>query len=154
MMEFDTLYMNTALELAKKASQAKEVPIGALVVNSYGDIIGTGYNEVEKYKSQRYHAEMQALDAATQKIGDWRLDETTLYVTLEPCAMCMGFAALSRVERIVYGAPSPLFGCHLDREGNSALYTRQVKNVTEGVLAHEAATILKQFFKQKREKSA
>jgi tRNA(adenine34) deaminase len=97
---------------------------------------------------------MQAIEAATRKIGDWRLDEATLYVTLEPCAMCMGFANLSRIERIVYGAPSPLFGYHLDREGNSALYTRQVKNVTEGVLADEATTILKQFFKQKRKKSA
>ena len=152
MLEQDRIFMGKALKLAKKAAKRGEVPIGALVVTAYGQIIGQGYNCVEKYKCQNQHAEARAIVQAAKHKADWRLDQCTLYVTLEPCMMCMGLLALSRIERVVYGAQSPLFGFHLDKEGLSTLYTRQIKNITEGVLAAESSELLKEFFTQKREK--
>jgi len=149
----DSYYMHWALKEARKAAKRDEIPVGALVVSPYGEILGAGSNTVEKKQCQIGHAEVHAIAAATKKIKDWRLTDCTLYVTLEPCMMCISLIALSRISRVVYGAESPLFGYHLDKEGVLALYTRQIKNITSGVEAEESAQLLRNFFKKKRERS-
>ncbi len=151
-MKNDNTYMKKALQLAQQAFDVGEIPIGAVVVSPYGDELGHGFNISERSKCQIDHAEMVAVRSACQKIDDWRLDGCTIYVTLEPCLMCFGALALSRIERIVYGAQSPLFGYHLDNDSRAGLYTRQIKNITPGVLAEESAALLKSFFALKREK--
>lgn len=143
--------MRQALELAQVALESNEVPVGAIIIDEGGQVLGKGYNLTETLRCQLEHAELRALREATKNQQDWRLDHGTLYVTLEPCMMCISALALSRIERIVFAAKSPLFGFHLDKEGVLALYTRQIKNITEGVLQHEAAALLKHFFTQKRE---
>jgi tRNA(adenine34) deaminase len=146
----DNEFMDQALELACQAFNDGEVPIGAVVINCDGKIIGKGYNQVERYHCQNYHAEVQAIKEAGIQLGHWRLIRCTLYVTLEPCRMCMSLAALSRVERIVYGASSPLFGYSLDKEATHTLYSRHIKNITSGVRSERAASLLKDFFKKGR----
>lgn len=145
--------MKKALGYARRAAQRNEIPVGAVVVSPYGEILGSGYNKVEKTHCQSNHAEAIAIQAATKKTHDWRLTDCTLYVTLEPCMMCISLIALSRISRVVYGAQSPLFGYHLDKEGVLALYTKQIKNITSGVEADEAGQLLRDFFKKKREKT-
>lgn len=149
----DKEYMQHALQLARDAAAHGEIPVGAVIVSPYGEIIGTGMNYVERCHCQTHHAEARAIDKACTKLQTWHLDGCTLYVTLEPCMMCISLCALSRIERVVYGAESPLFGYHLDKEGILALYTKHIKNITSGVLGDEAAAMLKEFFKHKREKS-
>lgn len=149
----DSYYMQKALAQARKAARLDEIPVGAVVVSPYGEIVGIGCNTVEKSHCQTEHAEARAIKQATKKLQDWRLTDYTLYVTLEPCMMCISLIALSRISRVVYGAESPLFGFHLDKEGTLALYTRQIKNITSGVEAEEAAQLLRDFFKKKRERS-
>jgi len=146
----DESCMREALISARKAGQAGEVPIGAIVVDAEGAIIGRGYNQVEGLYCQAEHAEVQAIRQAGQCKKNWRLTDCTLYVTLEPCVMCMALASLSRVERVVYGAPSPLFGYRLDKEGTLALYLKHIKGITSGVLADESARLLREFFSEKR----
>ena len=148
----DTFFMQKALDCAHMALQAGEVPIGAIVVSPHGEILGSGYNMVEFYHSQLHHAEVLAVQKAGELSSNWRLNGCTLYVTLEPCMMCISLCALSRIERIVFGARSPLFGFSLDKEGVLALYTRQIKNITEGILSEPAALLLQDFFKYTREK--
>lgn len=144
--------MKQALMQAKKAARADEVPVGALVVNKEGAILARGYNKVEKTNTQLAHAEMRALATAGRKQGDWRLDDCWLYVTLEPCAMCMGLAVLSRCAGIVYAAPSPLFGYRLvDNEQASSLYKKDTIRVVSGVSEQESTDMLKAFFRLKRE---
>ncbi len=146
----DNQFMDRALNLARTAGTFGEVPIGALVVSHEGHILGEGYNLVETYHCQSYHAEVQAIQNACEKQCDWRLGRSTLYVTIEPCMMCISLCALSRIERVVYGAASPLFGYHLDKEGILTLYTKNIKNITSGVKAAEAALLVKEFFKKER----
>ena len=112
---FDELGMKLALQQAHKAYAKDEVPIGAVIINKDGIIIARAYNQVEKKETQLAHAELQVLDRATKNMKRGRLNDMTLYVTLQPCIMCMGAAILSRVGRIVYAANSPLFGCDLDK---------------------------------------
>lgn len=149
-MHKDTFYMQQALELAMQAGQQGEIPVGAVIISPYGEVIGSGMNRVEQDLCQSYHAEVRAVEQACKKLKTWRLDGCTLYVTLEPCMMCISLCALSRIQRVVYGAESPFFGYHLDKEGILSLYTKQIKNITSGVLGDEAAGMLKDFFKQKR----
>lgn len=148
----DIKFMKAALNQAKKAYKFQEVPIGAVVINSSGLIIGKGYNLTETKKCQSYHAEFLAIENATKKIGNWRLDHCVLYVTLEPCLMCMSLIGLSRIKRIVFGTKSPLFGYHLDKEMLPDLYKKQLQGITSGILADEAEKLLKGFFKEKRKK--
>ena len=143
--------MRLALQEAHKAHLLGEVPIGAVIISNSGEVLGMGHNLVEATHSQIEHAEIRAIQAASKKVQDWRLDNCTLYVTLEPCMMCIAAIALSRVERVVYGAASPLFGYNLDKEGVLDLYTKQIKNITDKVLEHESAALLSDFFKKKRE---
>ncbi len=151
MMNGDEYYMNKALELAKQAAACDEVPVGAVVVNQEGAIIGTGHNQVEAKKVQTAHAEVAAVEQAAQTIGDWRLDGCSMYVTLEPCKMCMGLIQLSRLSRVIYAVDSPRFGYQLDNMAISSVYKKDVY-VEQGICAGEAQQILKQFFQQKRKK--
>lgn len=142
--------MDQALELAQQAYDAGEVPIGAVVVDQDGTIIGQGYNTVEKNLTQTAHAEIQALKHAAQTKNNWRLQDCTLYVTLEPCSMCFFATKLSRVKAIYFGAPSPLFGCHLDKDCFLSLYNNDALFITGGIREEESKQILKQFFQKKR----
>lgn len=146
----DITYMKKALRLAAQAFANEEVPIGAVVVNPDGKIIGRGMNMVERNHTQGAHAEMIALQRAGKKFGDWRLEGCWLYVTLEPCPMCMALALHSRIRGIVFAAPSPLFGFHLDNNLSLQLYKKGALALVDGVCKEEAASLLKQFFKAKR----
>ena len=143
-------YMDQALNLAAQAFAQNEVPIGALLIDSQGIVIGRGYNQTEAQHSQLMHAELQALREATDKIGDWRLDGATVYVTLEPCTMCFAALALSRVKRVVFGAYSPVFGFQLDKDCFLPLYNKDALFLQGGVKELECSTLLKQFFQKKR----
>ncbi len=148
----DELFMKAAIAEAKKAETIGEVPIGAVIVKD-GEIISTAYNLRETEQRAIAHAELLAIDAACQKLGTWRLSETTLYVTLEPCPMCAGAIVLSRVDRVVYGAKDPKGGCagtlmNLLQDDRF----NHVAEVTSGVLEDECAALLSNFFKGLREK--
>ena len=151
MQRDDQYYMRKALEMACKAESIDEVPIGAIVVDADGAIIGRGYNQVERKKTQLAHAEIIALERATRKKGDWRLDGCILYVTLEPCRMCVSLIQISRLRGIIYAAESPRFGYQLDNIAISSVYKKDVQ-VKGGVGADDAQRILKQFFQKKRKK--
>ena len=150
----DEIFMKLALEQAKKANNNLEIPVGAVIVLPNGDIASKAYNQTEKRYSQASHAEVIAIEKAGKRLQDWRLDGCTLYVTLEPCLMCVGLVCLSRIERLVFGAKSPLFGCAIDIDNQvfPNLYNKHIKNITPGVLEEEAAILLKNFFKSKRNK--
>lgn len=149
-MKNDKLYMLEAIALANKAAELGEVPIGALVVDSNGDVIGRGFNLVEQQSCQDRHAELCAIREACAKRSDWRLEGCTIYVTLEPCLMCIGCIALSRIERLVYGADSPQFGYRGRREDICALYGGAICNVTSGVCREEVEELMRDFFRQRR----
>jgi len=152
----DVFYMQKALQCAQKAYDAGEVPIGAVVVDSFGQIIGSGYNQTESYKCQGQHAELCAIRQACAQRNDWRLDGCTIYVTLEPCVMCVGCIVLSRIERLVYAAESPLFGfvtshkSKIHHENIYELYAKTIKNITVGICSEEAQLLLKNFFQERR----
>jgi tRNA(adenine34) deaminase len=151
--EKDELLMKEALQEARKAFDMDEVPVGAVVVDKNGMIIARACNSVERDCSQRSHAESLAIECASQKIGDWRLNECWLYVTLEPCTMCMGLMKLSRLAGVVYGASSPLFGFQLDNTTNISVYKGDTFSVIDGVGADESSALLKMFFQKKRKNS-
>lgn len=151
--EQDILYMREALVQAAIAGEHDEVPIGAIIVDASGVIVATGYNKTEQEKTQRAHAESCAIEEACKKVGDWRLEGCWLYVTLEPCMMCMGLILLSRLQGVVFGADSPLFGYRLDNYELSPVYKGDTIQLIKGVCAEETANMLRQFFKKKREVS-
>lgn len=151
MVHSDEQYMKRALELAKQSFDEDEVPVGAVVVDCHGIIIGQGHNQVEAQKVQTAHAEVHAISQAALAVGDWRLDGCSMYVTLEPCKMCMGLIQLSRLSKVVYAIESPRFGDRLDNEAISSVYKKDVYQ-EKGICAGEAQQILKQFFQQKRKK--
>jgi tRNA(adenine34) deaminase len=146
----DKRFMRQALTLARKALAIDEVPIGALVVSPEGVILGRGYNKVTCTHSQTEHAEAVAIRRAGKKLGDWRLEGCWLYVTLQPCAMCMNLINLARLAGVVYGAESPLFGYHLDKGAGLRVYKRGALAIIGGVESDEAVQLLKQFFNEKR----
>lgn len=142
--------MRRALELAQSAAGHDDVPIGALVARGE-EVLGAAGNERELRLDPTAHAEVLALRQASERLGGWRLPETTIYVTLEPCAMCAGAIALARVPRLVYGAPDPkggAVGTVVD------LYAEPVVNhrpqVEGGLLAEESAALLESFFSARR----
>lgn len=143
--------MDQALERARTAYTKNEVPVGAIVINRDGVVIGEGYNQVESQKTQCAHAEMIAIQQAAKKIGDWRLDGCTIYVTLEPCSMCFSLIRLSRLSGLVYAAPSLRFGYHLDNVANSQVYKKGIL-ILEGIKKEESEQLLKQFFQNQRVK--
>ena len=147
----DEAWMRQALAEAQKAEQADEVPVGAVVV-CQGQIIGRGHDAKIGRRDPTAHAEIIALRQAAGTLGDWRLEECVLYVTLEPCPMCAGAILLARVPRLVYGAPNHKFGAvgaKIDLLDDAHGWNHRVA-VTGGVLADECAEILKQYFSRKR----
>ncbi len=148
--EVDRRYMQQAIELARKCLDAEDVPVGALVVLG-GRIIGRGYNQREKLQDPTAHAEMIALTAAAAHINHWRLEECTMYVTLEPCPMCAGALVLARLPRLVYGAADPKGGAcgSLFTITEDARLNHQVVTVA-GVLADPCAELLREFFRRRR----
>jgi tRNA(adenine34) deaminase len=148
----DEYYMKEAIKEAKKAEGVFEVPIGAVVVIE-GKIISRAHNLRESKQSAVAHAEILAIEQACQLVGSWRLENASLYVTLEPCAMCSGAIILSRVKRVVYGAADPKGGCagtfmNLLQDER---FNHQ-SEVTSGVLEEECGQLLSDFFRQLREK--
>ena len=142
--------MGEALAEARLAADKGEVPVGAVVVTD-GRIIGRGHNQVESLKDPTAHAEILAIGAAGGQGDSWRLQDATLYVTLEPCTMCSGAILLARVGKIVFGATDPRAGAVVTTarvlEGNP--YRHQVE-VTGGIMAEECGAILSNFFRERR----
>ena len=142
--------MRLALREAERAGELGDVPIGAVVVRG-GEVIATGRNERELRGDPTAHAEILALREAAQELGSWRVLETTLYVTLEPCAMCAGAIVLARVPRVLYGASEPKAGAAgsvLDVLGDPRLNHRP--EVWGGLLGDECGTLLSTFFAARR----
>ncbi|GIP64946.1 tRNA-specific adenosine deaminase [Virgibacillus pantothenticus] len=144
--------MKIAIQEAKQAAEQGEVPIGALIAYD-NEVIATAHNLRETTQSTLAHAELLAIQQANEKIGSWRLEDCTLYVTLEPCPMCAGAIVQSRIKRVVYGAYDPKAGCAgtLFNLLDDARFNHQV-DVTAGVLEEECANLLKDFFKRLRER--
>jgi tRNA(adenine34) deaminase len=150
MHEHDGRWMREALILARQAEAAGEVPVGAVLVKD-GVLVGSGWNQPIGAHDPTAHAEVMAMRAGAQKLGNYRLLGTTLYVTLEPCAMCAGALVHARVARLVYGAADPKTGA----AGSVFDLTRTDKlnhrlEVTAGVLAEECGGLLREFFARKR----
>lgn len=151
-MERDEYYMKLAIEEAKKAGKMQEVPIGAVIV--IGDkIISRAHNLRETEQRSVAHAELLAIDEACRSLGTWRLENATLYVTLEPCPMCAGAIVLSRVERVVYGASDPKGGCAgtLMNLLQEERFNHQAE-VVSGVMDEECGSMLSEFFRELRRK--
>ena len=148
--EIDRRYMQEAIELARKALETEDVPIGALVVHR-GRVIGRGCNQREKLQDPTAHAEMLALTAAAEYIGHWRLEDCTLYVTLEPCPMCAGALVQARVSRLVYGAADGKAGAcgSLYEITQDPRLNHQVETIA-GVMAEQCAELLQEFFRHRR----
>ncbi len=149
-LESDHYFMGEALRQAHRAYQAEEVPIGAVVVHN-GQIIGRAYNQVELLKDATAHAEMLALTQAEEVLGDWRLNECTLYVTKEPCPMCAGAIVHTRIARVVFGAADPKAGA---AGGVMNLLQYPTFNhrceITAGVREQECRALLQSFFLEQR----
>ena len=142
-------YMELALALAREAGNAGEVPVGCVIADANGKIIGSGRNRREEEHDASAHAEIEAIRMACDAVGDWRLSGCTIFVTLEPCPMCAGAIINARVERVVYGAydkKAGSFGTMLDLT-NYPLYKPEIEG---GVLSDECSAILSEFFKAKR----
>lgn len=151
-MELDQHYMSLAIEEANKAGVKGEVPIGAIIVHN-GNVIARAHNLRETTRNAVTHAELMAIQQACEALDNWRLEDTILYVTLEPCPMCAGAILQSRIPRVVYGARDPKAGCvdSLYRLLNDERFNHQCE-VKENVLADECGGLLSQFFRDLREK--
>jgi tRNA(adenine34) deaminase len=151
--EKDERMMRLALAEARRAAEEGEVPVGAVIADAEGRVIGRSRNQRETLHDPTAHAEMIAITQAAEALGAWRLEGTTLYVTLEPCAMCAGAIVLGRIPRVVFGAPDPKAGACgsvLDVARHPALNHRA--EIVGGVLAEEAGGILAGFFRARRGK--
>lgn len=148
--ERDQFFMQTALELAQQAQDCGEVPVGAVVARA-GVIIGRGYNRPISAADPTAHAEIMALRAAGDHLGNYRLLDCTLYVTLEPCTMCIGAIFHARIQRLVFAATDPKTGaCGSVIDLPAEVRLNHHLQVDSGILAAEASALLKQFFAQKR----
>lgn len=151
-MTEDERYMKEAIKQAKKAYALDEVPIGCVIVQD-NKIIARGYNRRNTDKNALAHAEISAIKKASKKNGDWRLEDCTMYVTLEPCQMCAGAIVQSRMKKVVIGAMNPKAGC-----AGSVINILQMKQfnhqaeMENGILEKECADMLSTFFKELREK--
>ena len=147
--ETDEYLMRRALELAREAESLDEVPVGALAVRD-GKVIAEAYNTRESDKCATHHAEVLAIEAACRALGGWRLPGVTLYVTMEPCAMCAGAIINARVPRVVYGAPDMRFGAFGSLIDLAAVPLNHTPEVVGGVLGEECASMLTEYFRGKR----
>ncbi|MDF2607806.1 MAG: tRNA specific adenosine deaminase [Bacillales bacterium] len=153
-MEKDKYFMQEAIKAANDAEQIGEVPIGAIVV--YEDnIIGRGYNLRETNQKSTDHAEIIAINEACKTLGTWRLENTTIYITLEPCPMCAGAIIQSRIPRVVFGALDPKGGCggSIHNLLNEEKFNHRCE-VINGVMADECGALLSNFFKEIRSKKS
>jgi tRNA(adenine34) deaminase len=146
--------MKQALALAEKAAQMNEVPVGAIIVDSLGQIIAEGFNQKEAKHSALAHAEIMAIEQACQKLSTWRLHGCTLIVTLEPCPMCSGAIWASQLDKVVFGAFDPKTGytSSLYKLGEDQKLNHRFESVG-GVLESECSEILKVFFRKLRNKN-
>ncbi len=149
----DYYYMNLAIEEALKAENIDEVPVGAVIINDDNDIIGTGFNSPISKNDPTSHAEINAIRMASASLNNYRLINTTLYATIEPCVMCMGAIIHARIKRVVFGADDPKWG------GANSLYNFAEDNrfnhqveITSGILKEETKQLIKTFFINKRSK--
>ena len=153
-MRDEEKFMKEAIRQAKKAYALREVPIGCVIVYE-GKIIARGYNRRNTDKNTTSHAEINAIRKASKKLGDWRLEGCTLYVTLEPCQMCAGAIVQARIDKVVIGSMNPKAGCAgsvlnlLEMDG----FNHKVE-VERGVLEEECSTMLSGFFKERRMEKA
>lgn len=145
----DETYMRMALEEARKALDAGEVPVGAVIVRG-GEVAARGHNRRESRRNALSHAEVEAIDAACRLLNSWRLNDCTLYVTLEPCAMCAGAIINARVGRVVYGAKDKAAGACGSVADLFAMPFSHEPAVKSGVLADECAALLSEFFQSLR----
>ena len=145
----DEYYIREAMKLAKCAEDIDEVPVGALVVRD-GEVIAEAFNKREGNKCATHHAEILAIERACAALGGWRLPGVTLYVTMEPCAMCAGAIINSRIERVVYGAKDFRFGAFGSALDLNEAGLNHKPDVVGGVLGEECADILSSYFKRKR----
>lgn len=148
----DQYYMNLALDEAEKAKEIGEVPIGAVIVLD-NTVISSAHNLREKEQRSIAHAEILAIDKACERIGSWRLEHATLYVTLEPCPMCAGAIVLSRIGRVVYGASDPKGGCAgtLMNLLQEERFNHQVE-ITKGIEEQACSELLSSFFRELRKR--
>jgi tRNA(adenine34) deaminase len=151
-MTQDEKYMKAAMLQAKKAYALQEVPIGCVIVRD-GKIIARGYNRRNTDKNALAHAEMAAIRRASKKTGDWRLEDCTMYVTLEPCQMCAGAIVQARMQRVVIATMNPKAGCagSIFNLLQVEAFNHQVE-ITRGVLEEECSLFLSQFFRELRGK--
>jgi len=151
-LKLDEKYMRAAIKQAQKAYAINETPIGCVIVYE-GKIIGRGYNRRNTDKDPLAHAEIKAIKKASKKMGDWRLEQCTMYVTLEPCQMCAGAIVQSRMKKVVIGSMNPKAGC-----AGSVLNLLQMQQfnhqveIEKGVLGEECSAMLSTFFKELRQK--
>jgi len=147
--EDDIKFMRAAIDLAREAEAIDEVPVGAVAVRN-GEIIATAYNTRETSKCATHHAEILAIERACAALGGWRLPGVTLYVTMEPCAMCAGAIINARIPRVVYGAPDLRFGAFGSLINLAEVPLNHKPQIVGGVLAEENVEILRNYFKKKR----
>lgn len=145
----DLVFMRRAIELAKLAEDLDEVPVGALVVLN-GKIIAEAYNTREADKCATHHAEILAIERACERMGGWRLPGVTLYVTMEPCAMCAGAVINARIPKVVFGAPDLRFGAFGSLIDLSEVALNHKPEIVGGVLGEECKNILSEYFRKKR----
>lgn len=147
--EADVAFMREAMALAAMAEDIDEVPVGALIVKD-GEIIAKAYNTRETSKCATHHAEILAIEEACRTLGGWRLPGCTLYVTMEPCAMCAGAIINARIPRVVYGAPDLRFGAFGSLINLAEVPLNHKPEILGGVLQEENVNILRAYFKKKR----
>ena len=145
----DITYMDEALALAREAAAEGEVPVGCVIVRR-DEIVGRGRNRREKDKSALAHAEIEAIEEACRNLGGWRLWECTLYVTLEPCAMCAGAILNARIPRVVYGASDKKYGAVHSVCTLFSMEFNHHPTVEAGIRAEESAALMEEFFRQLR----
>jgi len=151
-MRINEKYMRQALSLAREAGADGEAPVGCVVVDASGNVIGRGRNRREKEMSATAHAELEAIAEACKTLGDWRLSGCSLYVTLEPCPMCAGAVIMSRIAKLCYGARDELTGsCGSIINLFMEPYGQNIQ-ITGGILADECAELLSTFFKTLRDR--
>lgn len=151
MEDLDQKFMLLAIEEAKKAFEVAEVPVGAAIVDADGEVVAKAHNLVESYKDATSHAELLCIQRASQQINNWRLVDCTLYTTVEPCSMCLGAIFLSRIKRVVWGAPDIRHGacgswCSL-HEKKHPIHNLEFQG---NVLKDQCADLMKEFFKLRR----
>ena len=148
--DVDVTFMHQAIKLAKKGRELNEVPVGAIVTFK-GEIVGKGYNQCIHNQDPTAHAEIIAMRAAAKHIGNYRLNECNLYVTLEPCLMCFGACIHARIERLIFATEDPKSGVVINNLNlkEEEFFNHKI-SVSSGILAQESSELLKKFFQERR----